>query len=256
MWSHLRSGLVGGVVAGAVILAGSAVAGNGIGDVFNLGQPNTVNASSSLTGTTAGKQLDVQNLSTAASSSALYALGKGSVPTATFQNGGAGPAVSLLAGKGQPPFTTNSAYKVVSLNADKLDGVDSTELLHGNGASYSARKELLAPNVGDQSSDTMLTIPGLGTITGSCNRSSATLAVGAISITPVAGGLVTTGGPGYEVQEGTGYGAGSSSLFMLDFVIARGTGTNADAARGTAVVSPNPNQGLCRITVTATRTHA
>ena len=173
MWNHLRSGIVGGIVAGAVILAGSAVAGSGIGGVFNLGQSNTVNAPSALSGSTAGKQLIVANLGTAGSSSALLGYGKGASPAATFQNAGAGPAVSLLAGAGQPPFTTNSAYHVANLNADRLDGVDSRSFvqtypgLPSNGAGTA--KTLLGSNaVAVGSTGGLLTIPGLASFDAGC----------------------------------------------------------------------------------------
>jgi hypothetical protein len=128
-WTHLRSGIVGGIVAGAVILAGSAVAGSGVGGLFNLGQSNTVNGTSALSGSTAGKQLVVANVGTATTSSALLGYARGASAAATFQNAGSGPALSLLAGAGQPPFTTNSGYRVTNLNADKLDGRDSTTFL-------------------------------------------------------------------------------------------------------------------------------
>ncbi|MDX6510517.1 MAG: hypothetical protein QOE36_21, partial [Gaiellaceae bacterium] len=174
MWNHLRSGIVGGIVAGAVILVGSAVAGSGVGSVFNLGQSNTVNAPSGLSGTTAGKQLIVANLGTASSSSAVFGFAKGASPAATFQNGGAGPAVSLLAGAGQPPFTTNSAYRVANLNADKLDGIDSRSFaqtypgLPGNGAGTA--KTLVGSNavsVGSESG--LLTVPGVAHVSASCS---------------------------------------------------------------------------------------
>jgi hypothetical protein len=183
LWKHLRSGIVGGIVAGAVILAGSAVAGSGVGSVFNLGQSNTVNGPSGLSGTTAGKQLVVANLGTASSSTALLAFGRGASPAATFQNGGAGPAVSLLAGAGQPPFTTNSAYRVANLNADKLDGIDSSSFAQtyrgvpGNTAGTA--KTLLgssAVNIG--SSAALLTVPGLAHVDVGCTATQGYVSFG------------------------------------------------------------------------------
>jgi hypothetical protein len=52
----MRTGFLKGVVLGAIVstltLAASvALAGSGIGGVFNLGQPNTVNKTTTLTGT-------------------------------------------------------------------------------------------------------------------------------------------------------------------------------------------------------------
>lgn len=58
----LWKGIVIGALATAVALvATSAFAGTGIGDVFNLGESNTVNAQSSLSGSTATPQLRVIN---------------------------------------------------------------------------------------------------------------------------------------------------------------------------------------------------
>ena len=173
MWNHLRTGIVSGVVGGAVVLAGTAIAGSGIGGVFNLGQSNTVNAPSSLSGTTAGKQLVVANFGTASSSSALLGYGRGASPAATFQNGGAGPALSLLAGTGQPPFTTNSAYRVANLNADRLDGIDSRGFaqtypgLPSNVAGTA--KTLLGSNaVSVGSEGGLLAVPGVAHIEAGC----------------------------------------------------------------------------------------
>jgi hypothetical protein len=62
----LKGAVVGGIGAAAVLAAGAALAGSGIGGVFNLGQSNTVdNATTKLSGTNAGSMLDVGNTNTA-----------------------------------------------------------------------------------------------------------------------------------------------------------------------------------------------
>jgi len=86
-----------------LITTTSALAGSGAGGVFNLGQTNTVNAKSTLTGATSDPELLVQNT-------------------------GSGPALSLVAPGGVAPFKVNSTTKIVSLNADLLDGIDSAAL--------------------------------------------------------------------------------------------------------------------------------
>ena len=54
-----------GALAAVLITTTSALAGSGVGGVFNLGQTNTVNGTSVLTGTSAGgPQLKVLNSST------------------------------------------------------------------------------------------------------------------------------------------------------------------------------------------------
>ena len=78
----------------------TALAGSGVGGVFNLGQANTVNAKTTLTGATSDVQLLVQNT-------------------------GSGSALNLVGGAGAAPFKVNSTTKIVSLNADLLDGLDS-----------------------------------------------------------------------------------------------------------------------------------
>jgi Chaperone of endosialidase len=101
-----------GAGAAALITTTVAVAGSGVGGVFNLGQTNTVNARSTLTGSTAGSQLMVSNTSTDEAATAL----------------------NLVVSPGQSPFKVNSPVKVANLNADRLDGIDSTSFwkLGGN----------------------------------------------------------------------------------------------------------------------------
>ena len=76
----LKGALVGGLCGSLVLVASAALAGSGIGGVFNLGVKNSVNATSTLVGRSAG---------------ALLAL----------RNTGKGPAASFTVGKGKPPFT-------------------------------------------------------------------------------------------------------------------------------------------------------
>ena len=94
------------VAALTLATASVAVAGSGIGGVFNLGQTNTVNAITKLTGSVAGSSLQIINNSTNAAATAL----------------------NLQVASGKPPLKVNSTTKVANLNADRLDGKDSTEL--------------------------------------------------------------------------------------------------------------------------------
>ncbi len=98
--------LLAAVAVALIFGSATALAGSGVGDVFNLGLTNTVSATSTLTGATAGPQLTVTNTS--------------ADPAAT--------ALNLAVTSGRAPFKVNSAIKVVSLNADLLDGKDSTAL--------------------------------------------------------------------------------------------------------------------------------
>src|SRR3954454_17384536 len=62
--AFLKGAVAGGTGAAAVLAATAAFAGTGIGAVFNLGQTNTVNATSTLTGAkSSGPELQVTNTS-------------------------------------------------------------------------------------------------------------------------------------------------------------------------------------------------
>ena len=56
--------VLGRVVSLATLMGATAFAGTGVGGLFNLGQNNTVNGTTKLTGATAAGQLDVVNNST------------------------------------------------------------------------------------------------------------------------------------------------------------------------------------------------
>ena len=105
MPSHLKPILyaLAGALTATLLTTTSAFAGSGVGGVFNLGQGNTVNQKSTLTGATADPELLIQNT-------------------------GAGTALSLIGGAGAPAFKVNSATKIGNLNADLLDGLDSAAL--------------------------------------------------------------------------------------------------------------------------------
>jgi hypothetical protein len=83
-------------------LAYAATGGN-----FLLGRPNTATTQTGLTANFAGRTLQLTNTNTGATASPL----------------------GLTTAAGRPPFFTNSATKVANLNADKLDGIDSTGFL-------------------------------------------------------------------------------------------------------------------------------
>jgi hypothetical protein len=94
--------------------ASTALAGTGVGAVFNLGQANTVNAVSKLVGSVDGPSLQIDNNSTGAG-------GTGGVT-----------ALDLQVESGKPPLKVNSGTKVANLNADTVDGKDSTDFVTPN----------------------------------------------------------------------------------------------------------------------------
>jgi hypothetical protein len=98
-------GTVAGAVLSAVALSGgTALAGSGVGAVFNLGQTNAVDAQTVLTGTVNGALLRVTNTGTGATAMNLQ------VPT------------------GHAPFITNGTGKVTNLQADTVDGQSANEI--------------------------------------------------------------------------------------------------------------------------------
>jgi hypothetical protein len=108
--------VVGSVVSIVVLLAATAMAGTGIGGVFNLGQSNTVNAPSTLKGSTSGKNLQLTNT-------------------------GSGGGLGITVAAGKAPITVNqSAGKATNLNADKLDGMTSSSFLTVTGKAADSDK--------------------------------------------------------------------------------------------------------------------
>jgi len=62
-------------LVGAIAATGTvALAGTGIGGIFNLGQANTVNATSSLSGASTGAQLQVTNTGTSTGAQGIVAM--------------------------------------------------------------------------------------------------------------------------------------------------------------------------------------
>jgi hypothetical protein len=104
-------GFVVGVVLTAIGLAATAaVAGTGVGGVFNLGVINRVDKGTTLSGA-APKLLIIKNTGTGASAVGLAI----TVPT------------------GKPPLQVNSKARVANLNADLLDGKHATDFVNGPG---------------------------------------------------------------------------------------------------------------------------
>src|SRR5919198_1173128 len=103
--SHLTFANVCSLAALFVALGGTTYAATG--GNFILGQPNTATSQTGLTSNNAGKALNVTQQSTGTGATAL--------------------GLNVPAGK--PPFTVNSGTKVANLNADKLDGKDSSAFL-------------------------------------------------------------------------------------------------------------------------------
>ena len=115
-----------GVVLGAVIAAVVSAGAVGFGAVtpFNLNTTaNTVSAATGASGSISGDLFTLTNNSTATGATAL----------------------NLKVKSGRAPFTVNSGTKVAKLNADKLDGIDSTALIQGRGQTYNLAVAITRP---------------------------------------------------------------------------------------------------------------
>ena len=100
--------LVGLAVIAAVVLglAAAALAGTGVGGTFNLGRLNTVNQISRLVGSTDEPMLRVDNDSAGTNATAL----------------------DLRVEPRHAPMKVDSSTKVDNLNADRVDGRDSSQI--------------------------------------------------------------------------------------------------------------------------------
>jgi hypothetical protein len=122
--------MTAGVTIGVLVTAAAAaLAGTGTGSVFNLGETNTVNRTSTLAG---DPSLN----------------GSASDPELLVQNTGPGPAAAFVGAPGSAPFTVNSKNKVTKLNADQLDGYSSNELVRANRNGDSFEISMTAPSDG------------------------------------------------------------------------------------------------------------
>jgi hypothetical protein len=151
-------GFVCAVLGGATV----ALAGSGVGGVFNLGASNSVNAKTTLAGASPAAQLQVTNTNAAPGAAGLGVNSASSTPAGLFANSSTGTGLSATSGSGigvfaksggaataglvarnsaggpagafdvnagVAPFTVNSSTKVAGLNADRLDGLDSSAFL-------------------------------------------------------------------------------------------------------------------------------
>jgi hypothetical protein len=100
MRAHLTTAIFASVFTVAVTIAASAIAGSGIGGIFRIGETNTVDANSTLTGATNGPQLSVANTSTGTNAA----------------------GIKITTPNSKPPLTVTSSQKAPNLTADLVDG--------------------------------------------------------------------------------------------------------------------------------------
>jgi len=155
MRASFKTALVAAVVS-AFVAAGAAVATT---QTFMLGINNRVDAPSSVTNLRSGGTvnpvdaplLTLENKSTTANATPL----------------------SLLAASNHAPLKINTGVKVTNLNADRLDGFDSTGFIQGTGAAVSQALRVV-PDTGVRHA--LLTVPGFGSFNVQCFSGTSTFA--------------------------------------------------------------------------------
>jgi hypothetical protein len=114
-----------GAAASALVLgAASALAGTGVGGIFNLGEKNAVNAASRLVGSVQAPQLAVTNANAGGSGlRALHSAGSGSAPGLWGDTGSSGGGALGVLGRVLPASAAASSAAVKGLNQGKGMGV-------------------------------------------------------------------------------------------------------------------------------------
>ncbi len=103
-WVSRRRASFGTGLALVLVAAGTAAGTSGA--MLHLGVGNTRNATTTLTGSTSGPEMRITN-------------------------NGTGPALALGVDSNRPALSVHSSARIANLNADKVDGIDSTAFLRG-----------------------------------------------------------------------------------------------------------------------------
>jgi len=142
--SHLTYANVMVTIVAFIVLGGMSYAATG--GNFSLGKANSASSTSSLSAPVNGKALNLTNTSTGVSATAL----------------------GLNVASGHAPFTVNSGTKVKALNADTLDGKDSTAFVSTSSLRQVGPVTMTLPD-NDLQQVTIATV-GHFTFTGLCAR--------------------------------------------------------------------------------------
>jgi len=183
--------MVVSLIALFVALSGTTYAATG--GNFILGQTNTATSPTNLTANSTGRILQLIQQNTSAGASGL--------------------GINVPAGK--PPISTNSTTKVVNLNADALDGLDSEAFAQGFATRTQFKRRTVTPTGGEV---TLLSFPGWFDLNADCsngiasvylrNRSTTEFDYGSTDV-PAGGDLLYIAGTDPNVRYGL-FEAGSS----------------------------------------------
>ena len=218
-----KGAVLGAAVASIVTLAGGALAGTGVGAVFNLGVTNAAGKVTTLVGTSS-KTLQITNRSGSSSAVAVGASSKGAgAPALRASNTGGGPALGLSVKPGAAPFTVNSSAMVAKLNAALLDGNSASAFQR----SYS-HTVVVSPGATPSESGTAL-LDGLAGIT-----------------------TASSNNPFLVKLEPGVYDVGATAVSMQPYVDVEGSGQDTTTITGTQsfqTIHPQSNSELRDVTV-------
>jgi hypothetical protein len=273
----LRGALLGATAAALALATTTALAGSGAGSVFNLGQANSVDGQTVLTGNPGGNpQLKLVNGGTGAAVRAdsksgigvngtsisgigqfgqsqsgtgllgLHADATGPSPgvegrtNSTDPNGagvigrntGGGPGLRAIVSAGAPPLAVNSQAKVLNLNVDLLDGLDSGALQRRVGDACNAGQAVRSVNADGTVSCEPVGLTGAWGLSGNGGTSPGSF-IGTTDASPFV--LKANNAEALRLTAGGNVGIGTSSpAAKLEVSIANGAGT-AIAGSGGAV---------------------
>ena len=137
--SHLTYANVMVTIVAFIVLGGMSYAATG--GNFILGKSNSASSKTSLSAPISDKAVQLTNTNTGAGATAL----------------------GLNVASGHPPLTVNSRTKVTNLNADKLDGIDSTGFIKGSG-----RMVTINTSIPDTGNGILFDLPGFVELGAAC----------------------------------------------------------------------------------------
>jgi hypothetical protein len=201
-------------IAVFIVLGGTTYAATG--GNFILGQPNTAGQQTSLTASPsfAGKALQLTNTNT----------------------GGGATALGLNVASGHSPFTVSSGTKVTNLNADKLDGLDSSAFLP-NSKLVRVGPVTVTPPDGELRVVQIATV-GHFAFAGGCLRNDADTSADSVDVIISSDVAHSTFGSMTQAAAGGAFGDGDMAANtgkpVVDYTFPTGT-PNFNPASGTAV---------------------
>ena len=198
--TFVKGAALGAVASVLTLGTTAALAGTGPGANFNLGKINSVNATSTLTGSATGSLLKIPNTGTGSGAQAINASSAGgTAATIKASNTGGGPAAEFDVTTGHAPFTVNSTTQVANLHAPLLQGTVPADF-YAAGSTVANSSQL-----GGQPPSFYL--PATGTAANSAELGglpASSYGDRLFAVVPAAGGLLVGNGVSSTQHDGTG----------------------------------------------------